>query len=340
MTQLSREPTPTTGSARFDTALFTIQILRTAEQLHGVASTSILEREGVPASVLDEPQRPLPLRVAARLVEAAVATTGDDLLGLRAGLRTRVCRELGLAGVLMSHAPTLRAGMEGAVLIQNATSNVSTLYVEEHRKHVGFRFRHRVEPCVYTDQTLEFHVGLALSFCNVHGDPRTQPYALELRAERLERHGRGTYEAALDREVVATRDHTGARYPLEGLLVELDRDRDVYDVLQPLVEREAASLPRLERTSDFVGSAIERTLLSHARALDLAEAARLLGVSPRTLQQRLHDEGTSLQTLLDEVRQRLAFRWLDDGCTREEVSARLGYSESSAFRRAWRRWHA
>lgn len=339
LTQPSRELTPAASSARFDTALFTIQILRAAEQIHGVASTSILEREGVPASLLDEPQRPLSLRLASRLVEAAVAMTGDDLLGLRAGLHTRVCRELGLAGVLITHAPTLRAGMEGAVLMQNATSNVATLSIEEHRKHVGFRFHSRVDPCAYTDQTLEFHVGLSLSFCQVHMDPRTQPFALEVPAERLERHGRAAYEAALNREVVATRDHTGARYPMEGFLVEHESGRDVYDVLQPVVEREVAGLPRLERTRDFVRSAIERTFSTRARALELADAARLLGVSARTLQQRLQDEGTSLQALLDEVRRRLALRWLEDGCSREEVSARLGYSESSAFRRAWRRWH-
>jgi AraC-like DNA-binding protein len=64
----------------------------------------------------------------------------------------------------------------------------------------------------------------------------------------------------------------------------------------------------------------------------------MLAMSPRTLQMRLREEDTSLRSLLDDVRGRLALRWLAKGIPRDEVSARLGFSESSAFRRACRRW--
>jgi AraC-like DNA-binding protein len=62
-------------------------------------------------------------------------------------------------------------------------------------------------------------------------------------------------------------------------------------------------------------------------------------VSRRTLQQRLQEEITSLQRIAGAMRRTLALRWLEQGLSRQMVSARLGYSESSAFRRAWRRWH-
>jgi AraC-like DNA-binding protein len=69
------------------------------------------------------------------------------------------------------------------------------------------------------------------------------------------------------------------------------------------------------------------------------EAARELAMSPRTLQRRLSDEGTSWAQLVDEVRQELARRWVSEGARPlGEVAFLLGYSELSAFLRAFKRW--
>jgi AraC-like DNA-binding protein len=72
----------------------------------------------------------------------------------------------------------------------------------------------------------------------------------------------------------------------------------------------------------------------------LQRIGKLLGVSGRTLQRRLHEEGTSFAALLDDLRQRMAVRLLRD---RElaiyEIAFLLGYSEPSTFHRAFHRWH-
>ena len=59
----------------------------------------------------------------------------------------------------------------------------------------------------------------------------------------------------------------------------------------------------------------------------------------RTLQRKLAGEGSSFSKLLDEVRKELAERYIEDQTrTISEVSFLLGFSESSAFSRAFRRW--
>jgi AraC-like DNA-binding protein len=71
----------------------------------------------------------------------------------------------------------------------------------------------------------------------------------------------------------------------------------------------------------------------------LEEAARGLHMSARTLQRRLSDEDTSWARLVDEVRQELARRWVAEGARPlGEVAFLLGYSELSAFLRAFKRW--
>ena len=65
------------------------------------------------------------------------------------------------------------------------------------------------------------------------------------------------------------------------------------------------------------------------------------GLSQRTLQRRLGDEGTSYSALLDETRRALALKALaGSSLTVGHISADLGYSTQPAFNRAVRRWTA
>jgi len=60
--------------------------------------------------------------------------------------------------------------------------------------------------------------------------------------------------------------------------------------------------------------------------------ARCLGLSPRTLQRRLVDEGQSFSTLLNEVRREIAVRYLSSAShSIAEVANLAGYSTSSSF---------
>lgn len=90
------------------------------------------------------------------------------------------------------------------------------------------------------------------------------------------------------------------------------------------------------------------TLIERLRALirqqltdgkvTLPELAPRLHMSARTLQRRLADEGTSLQTELEEVRRQQALYFLENGTPIAELSWLLGYSDPSVFHRAFKRW--
>ncbi len=71
----------------------------------------------------------------------------------------------------------------------------------------------------------------------------------------------------------------------------------------------------------------------------LAALAEAHHMSPRTLQRRLAEQGTSFQGLLDQTRRHLAERHLRDAqLDLAEIALILGYSEQSAFTRAFRAW--
>jgi AraC-like DNA-binding protein len=71
----------------------------------------------------------------------------------------------------------------------------------------------------------------------------------------------------------------------------------------------------------------------------LAEAARALAVSPRTLQLRLEEEGTTFAAVLDGLRKERALALLaEPDLPISVIAARTGFATPSAFTRAVRRW--
>ena len=71
----------------------------------------------------------------------------------------------------------------------------------------------------------------------------------------------------------------------------------------------------------------------------LAALAKAQHTSCRSLQRRLHEQGTSFQRLLDETRCHLAqAHLLEERLELAEIALLLGYSEQSAFTRAFRAW--
>jgi AraC-like DNA-binding protein len=69
------------------------------------------------------------------------------------------------------------------------------------------------------------------------------------------------------------------------------------------------------------------------------KVAQALHVSTRTLHRQLQGEGTTFKGLLEETRRKLAATYLrDEDISVTEIAFMLGFSEPSAFTRAYRRW--
>jgi AraC-like DNA-binding protein len=74
-------------------------------------------------------------------------------------------------------------------------------------------------------------------------------------------------------------------------------------------------------------------------SLGIISVADSLHLTPRTLRRRLAAEDKSFKQLVSEVRQDLATQYiLDRTLTLTEISFMLGFSEASAFSRAFRNW--
>ena len=118
------------------------------------------------------------------------------------------------------------------------------------------------------------------------------------------------------------------------------RRRDA--VLGRWLERQAAALDSRQPADGDVRDEVRSVLSTQATTGDmrLDAVARVLAVTPRTLQRRLAKAGTSFETLRDDARRQAAEAYLSNATLSiTEVAYLLGYSEPTAFHRAFKRWH-
>jgi len=111
--------------------------------------------------------------------------------------------------------------------------------------------------------------------------------------------------------------------------------------LRVLLESQADSLLRALPNNDSFQKALKEALVRslHDGMPTLEQVASRLTISTRTLQRRLEEMELNFQRLLDRTRAELARGYLLDGhLSLSEIALLLGYSEQSAFNRAFKRW--
>jgi len=109
--------------------------------------------------------------------------------------------------------------------------------------------------------------------------------------------------------------------------------------LLALLDRMACEDAKREGESLLAAVQSQIRLTLPGQAPDVGSVARSLGMSARTLQRHLRQEGIPFKKLLDSVRFELAQTYLDDPHrTVKEITHLLGYAAPAPFARAYRRW--
>jgi len=112
--------------------------------------------------------------------------------------------------------------------------------------------------------------------------------------------------------------------------------------LHKLLERHALTIVQdLPDVDDLLGQVRGAIVeLVSDGEVTLERVAKRLRTSPRTLQRRLHRDERQFRDVVEDVRKALALQYLQESTLSVDQTAYLlGFSTSSAFGRAFRRWH-
>ncbi|RCW43455.1 helix-turn-helix transcriptional regulator [Paenibacillus prosopidis] len=112
---------------------------------------------------------------------------------------------------------------------------------------------------------------------------------------------------------------------------------ELLEILTPALDRSLEEKRRSKSITEMVKWIMKRSLA--AGRPDIQVIAGELGMSDRTLQRRLTEEGTSFKQLLTDARREKALEYLSDPLLDlKEVAFLLGYEDQNSFFRAFRQW--
>lgn len=117
----------------------------------------------------------------------------------------------------------------------------------------------------------------------------------------------------------------------------LTANQGMWKFFEPALRQRLADLDRQASTVERVRSVLLEALPAGQFSMQMVCAK--LGVSSRTLQRRLQDEGSSFQRTLDALRNSLAHHYLQNSSmTGAEISFLLGFEDPNSFFRAFQAW--
>ena len=144
-------------------------------------------------------------------------------------------------------------------------------------------------------------------------------------------------------EALGTSDVTFGAEDL-GFVVDLADSERAFATVDPLLGATAERLAEgallgTARPGELAVAIDARIVAALPRVLEAEAVARTLGMSERTLQRRLEEEGTRFSSLVDRAREREARRRTRyTNASLVEIAAALGFSDGPTFSRAFKRW--
>jgi AraC-like DNA-binding protein len=115
------------------------------------------------------------------------------------------------------------------------------------------------------------------------------------------------------------------------------RNAELLDLLAPQFEEQLRQFKEEDSFIELVRQAIQDRLTGHRPSIDAI--SQVLHISPRTLQRRLQDAGSSFQRVLNEARHQMARYYLSNSALElNEAAYLLGFEDPNSFGRAFRNW--
>lgn len=270
------------------------------------------------------------------LYEAAACLTDDAAFGLHVGERTRA-ENYGLLGYAAAHSFSLGQSLERLVALQGVWTQAVAFELRSRGGRATLRYRDRegVAPS-RRRQECEQMMAAVLAFVRAGTGEDLRP--LEVRFEHKAPDETGEHQrvfrcpllfGASATEIILTREALSA--PI------LHSDPTLGALMQRQAENVLAGSRRREPLLDAVRLQVESALETGATP-SLDEVARRLAMGPRTLQRRLQEKGWTWRALCEGERIRVAKDLLaDPRVSLAQIAFRVGFSEASAFHRAFRR---
>ncbi len=301
----------------------------------GASPDRILRTFALETSVLTNADGFIPCSMFARILEEAARATGDDCFGLHFGERFNP-KNIGSLVYVVLNSPTVAvadAQVARYLKLYNQAANVS-FTVEGQLAFLRY---------VLADlgmeaprQQNEYSMVIRLNTIRMMVGSQWTPIEVQLAHEapgNISEHQRIFGAPVLfgfsSNNFVIEREFLERQVPAA--------DQRLYRIMKRYLERILEEMPQEDGELSSVRRAIAESLRDGEPSL--SRVAKKVAMSPRSLQRQLQEYGMKFKRLVNDTRRQCALSYLKDRKNSlTEIAFLLGYSEASAFNRAFKRW--
>lgn len=290
---------------------------------------------GTDSAMLDGPVSSMRLEQYCAIFEQAASATGNDNFGLCYGQQFQP-EELGMLGYMALASATVGDAFMKVSEMFHHHQQRSMLRLTEQGKWARVEYR-IVDPGVASRrQDAELSLGM---FVNILRRAHGAGWAPELvMFEHVRPEGARAHEVEFGAPVQFAQPVNALVFPRAVLDQPMPaHDARLLTLMQHNLQHFGLATLQAQTLVERTSHAIRQRLNGHEPTLD--EISQALNLPNWTMQRRLRIEGYTYQEVLLRVRKTLALEYLSDPAIQiSELAFLLGYSEISAFSRAFNRW--
>jgi AraC-like DNA-binding protein len=305
-----------------------------ALELGGVDCASLFTELEMDYAALNDPDARFPQDGMTRLWQRAVELSGNPAIGLNMAQVVRPA-SFHVVGYALMSSRNLRDGFTRLVRYQRIIGEGADLNFLPQPDGYALTLAIHGDRLPPARQSAEASLAYCLSFCRWMTGKPMRPR--EIRLQGAAPADLAPYQQVFQAPLRFNAEHYGLIFDRADLEAPLPSANEALAQLHDRFAGEYLARFCSSRVTHQARQVLCRLLPQGEPRRELV--AQTLHLSQRTLQRRLHEEGTSYQQLLDDTRRELAEQYLGQvDLTLLEVAYLLGFSDPSNFFRAFRRW--
>ncbi|WP_299975509.1 AraC family transcriptional regulator ligand-binding domain-containing protein [uncultured Pseudoteredinibacter sp.] len=312
------------------------QYLTAAEAL-GVDIAPVLEKHDLTESLLQDNEARIDLAHFEDVFIALINASKHPYFGLYASNHISPAMYASL-GLISISAASLRACIELVPTYETLVGDMGTTELIEQEEYFEQRWN-----CQLKDPVARRHISEAVlsswylygkNMLGLEGDVLGLSFEHSQSKSDLQQ-----YQTVFSCTPDFNAPHTALRLPKEAMDAPLPQANPaLQDSLISHANQLLLKLAPKKENSEL--DEIRRHILVLLNQQDISKAAlaKKMNISPRTLQRRLEENGSSYQEELSELRFGLAKTMLKQGVDNESICTQLGFAEPRSFFRRFKQW--
>ena len=302
----------------------------------GAAFDTLCQMSGITPEEISDSENMVEWEKAALIWVPLLKLSGDPLIGLHIGTEVKALLH-GMVGFLIQSCKSLDQGLQmlsrygqmasPMVEYRYTVDDVAILEIQQNKMWV---MKHP-EPARHAN---DFLIAAMVNTFSALSGKHIVPLRIELAYKMRDI---TEYQKFFGCEVLFNKDVNRIVLSKSDIATTiLTSDQSMLQLFNSIVADKQAMLAN-NNTTGYLKQAL--FMQFKGRIPSIEEAASALNMTPRSLQRKLLQESTTFRDIAGEIRKEVAFQLMENPAIHiSEISDILGYSDPSAFRKAFKSW--